>query len=85
MIQNAAQALFSADERSVSSQLFSGGAVVLGVAVPYGRLATMLLGAAVVVALWLLLHRTDFGLAVRATAEDWEAAALAGIDVRRPT
>jgi branched-chain amino acid transport system permease protein len=83
VIQNAAQALWSADERSVSSGLVGGGAVVLGVAIPYSRLATMLLGGAVVVVVHLLLHRTTFGLAVRATAEDWEAASLAGIDVRR--
>ncbi|HEY3110616.1 MAG TPA: branched-chain amino acid ABC transporter permease [Chloroflexota bacterium] len=83
VIQNAVQALWSADERSVSSGLVGGGAVLLGVAIPYSRLATMLLGGAVVLALRLLLHRTTFGLAVRATAEDWEAASLAGIDVRR--
>jgi branched-chain amino acid transport system permease protein len=83
VIQNAAQAIWSADEQSVSSGLIGGGAVVLGIAIPYTRLATMLLGVVVVVALYLLLRRTTFGLAVRATAEDWEAASLAGIDVRR--
>ena len=83
VIQNAAQALWSADERSVSSGLIGGGAVVLAVAIPYSRLASMLLGLLVVVGLYVLLHRTAFGLAVRATAEDWEAASLAGIDVRR--
>jgi branched-chain amino acid transport system permease protein len=83
VIQNAAQAAWSADERSLSSGLIGGGALVLGIAIPYTRLATMLLGAAVVLALYLLLRRTTFGLAVRATAEDWEAASLAGIDVGR--
>ncbi len=34
-------------------------------------------------ALHQLLRRTYFGKAVRATAEDWEAAAVAGIDVQR--
>src|SRR5438552_3381048 len=30
-----------------------------------------------------LLQRTYFGMAIRATAIDWQAAALAGVDVRR--
>jgi branched-chain amino acid transport system permease protein len=83
VIQNAAQALWSADERSVSSRLIGGGTTVLGIAVPYTRLATMLVGLLIVVGLYQLLQRTTFGLAVRATALDWEAAELAGIDVRR--
>jgi branched-chain amino acid transport system permease protein len=33
--------------------------------------------------LYVLLQRTYFGLAIRATAQDWEAAALAGVNVRR--
>jgi branched-chain amino acid transport system permease protein len=83
LIQNAAQALWSADERSVSSRLVVGGLSVGGVAVPYPRLAGLLVGLLVILALHQLLHRTYFGKAVRATAEDWEAAELAGIDVGR--
>jgi branched-chain amino acid transport system permease protein len=83
MIQAAAQALFSADERSVATTLVAGGAAVFGVALPYPRLAALVVCLLVIVALHLTLQRTTFGLAVRATAEDWEAAALAGIDVRR--
>jgi len=36
-----------------------------------------------VAVLYALLQRTYFGLAIRATAQDWEAAALAGVNVRR--
>ncbi|KWC96860.1 branched-chain amino acid ABC transporter permease [Burkholderia ubonensis] len=32
---------------------------------------------------WLLIHRTRFGLAVRAVVDDAEAAAFMGVDVRR--
>ena len=54
-----------------------------GVAFPYTRLAGLVLALLTIVALHQLLQRTYFGKAVRATAEDWEAASLAGIDVRR--
>jgi branched-chain amino acid transport system permease protein len=83
VIQNAAQALWTADERSVSSSLVAGGTVVMGVALPYARLAGLLLALLTIVALHQLLQRTYFGKAVRATAEDWESAAVAGIDVQR--
>ena len=83
VIQNAAQTLWSADERSVTSAYAAGGTAVLGVAVPYPRLAALVIGLLAILALQQLLQRTYFGKAVRATAEDWEAAAVAGIDVRR--
>jgi branched-chain amino acid transport system permease protein len=83
VIQNAAQALWTADERSVSSSLVTGGTVVMGVALPYTRLAGLILALLTIVALHQLLQRTYFGKAVRATAEDWEAASVAGIDVQR--
>src|SRR5438067_1851328 len=40
-------------------------------------------GLSLVVGVHLLLARTRWGRAIRATAEDWEAALLTGIDVRR--
>jgi branched-chain amino acid transport system permease protein len=83
VIQNAAQTLWSADDRSVTSTYAAGGTAVLGIAVPYTRLAALLVGLLVILALQQLLQRTYFGKAVRATAEDWEAAAVAGIDVQR--
>jgi branched-chain amino acid transport system permease protein len=79
LIQNAAQALWSADERSVSSRLVGGGTTLAGVVIPHTRLAALVVGLLVVLALDQLLQRTYFGKAVRATAEDWEAASLAGI------
>jgi branched-chain amino acid transport system permease protein len=83
VLQNAAQALWSADERSVTSTLVRGGTVIAGVAIPYTRLAVFVVALLAILALHQLLQRTYFGKAVRATAEDWEAAAIAGIDVQR--
>jgi len=83
VLQNVARFAFSADERSVRA-VYAGGAFVLaGVVFPYTRLLTFAVGTAVVAILWVLLQRTYFGMAVRATAQDWEAAACAGINVRR--
>jgi branched-chain amino acid transport system permease protein len=83
VIQNAAQALWSADERTVSSALASGVTTVFGVALPHTRLVSLATALLAILALQQLLERTYFGKAVRATAEDWEAAAVAGIDVQR--
>jgi len=82
VIQNLAQLLWAADDRSVNAG-YSGGVTVLGVVLPYGRLIALSLAFLVILALHQLLRRTNFGKAVRATAEDWQAASLAGIDVQR--
>jgi branched-chain amino acid transport system permease protein len=47
------------------------------------RLATLALALGLVVLVEVLLRRWRWGRAVRAAAEDWEAALLTGIDVRR--
>jgi branched-chain amino acid transport system permease protein len=83
VIQNVAQLLWTADDRSVNISYGGAGALLAGVVVPYARLATLLLGLLVILALDQLLRRTYFGKAVRATAEDWQAASLAGINVQR--
>jgi branched-chain amino acid transport system permease protein len=83
VLQNLALFAFSADERSVRATYAGGAFTLAGVVFPYTRLASFLVGVLVVALVYLLLQRTDFGKAVRATALDWEAAALAGIDIRR--
>lgn len=83
VLQNLALFAFSADERSVRAA-YAGGAFTLGgIVFPYTRLLTFLVGIITVGVLYQILQRTDFGKAIRATALDWRAAALAGIDVRR--
>ena len=75
--------LWTADERSIITPY--GGAVlrVGGLTIPVLRLAILALAFALIAALHLLLTRSRWGRAIRATAEDWEAALLSGIDVRR--
>ena len=83
VLQNVALFVFSADERSVRAGYAGGAFVLAGVVFPYTRLLTFVVGIVVVAILYVLLQRTYFGMAIRATAQDWEAAALAGINVRR--
>lgn len=83
VIQNMAQWGFTADERSIQVAYAGEGLNLLGVALPYTRLASLLIALAVTLALNYFLHRTYPGKAILATAEDWEAAELAGINIHR--
>jgi len=83
IITNLVQLAWSADERSVTTPYAGLGFPILGVVVPYTRLASFAVALVAIMALEHLLRRTYVGKAIRATAEDWQAAALAGIDVRR--
>lgn len=60
-----------------------GFASVLGVRVSYQRLIILVVVALALSATWFLLHRTRFGLAVRAAANDIEIANLMGMNVNR--
>jgi branched-chain amino acid transport system permease protein len=60
-----------------------GAFTVGGVSVAYQRLVIMAVAAAMLVATWTMLYRTRLGLAIRATANDLEAASLMGMDVHR--
>ena len=73
--------LWTADERSVTTA-YSGAVLRLGpFAVPWLRLSSLLFAFAILAALHMFLSETRWGRAIRATAEDWEAAALMGIPV----
>jgi branched-chain amino acid transport system permease protein len=75
--------LWTADERSIVTPY--GGSVlsIAGLSIPLVRLLSLLLAFALIGGLHVLLARWRWGKAIRATAEDWQAALLTGIDVRR--
>ncbi len=79
----AALRLWTADDRSITTA-YGGAVISVGpIAIPLIRLASLAVALALIGALHLLLARWRWGKAIRATAEDWQAALLTGIDVRR--
>jgi branched-chain amino acid transport system permease protein len=73
--------LWTADERSVTTE-YAGAVLRLGgFAIPLLRLSSLVFAFAILIALHLFLTRARWGRAIRATAEDWEAAAMMGIPV----
>lgn len=75
--------LWTADERSIVTPY--GGAVISvgGLSISVVRLLSLAVAFALIGGLHLLLVRWRWGKAIRATADDWQAALLTGIDVRR--
>ncbi len=83
LLDNMAIRLWTADERSITTN-YSGAALNLfNVSLPYVRVVSMLVALVAVLGLHLFLTRTYIGRSIKATAEDWEAAALVGINIDR--
>ncbi|MFH1114318.1 MAG: branched-chain amino acid ABC transporter permease [Pseudomonadota bacterium] len=81
ILPNSAILLWTPDERGVTTW-YSGRVLdILGVRLPYLGLATVGIAIGIIVALHLFLTRTYFGKAIRAVAQDHEAAGLMGINV----
>jgi branched-chain amino acid transport system permease protein len=82
ILANVAIQLWTADERSVNPSYAGLGLQLFGIAFPYTRLGGLAAALLAILALHLFLQRTFVGKSIRATAEDWEAAELAGVSVR---
>ena len=82
-LHNLAVRLWTADERAVATAYSGAVLIVRGLVFPWVRLGALGVAVVVIVAVHLFLRHTYPGRAIRAVAEDWEAALLAGIDVRR--
>jgi len=82
-MQALAVRLWTADERSITTG-YGGAVLTLGpITIPLVRLGSLVLALVLIGVLHVLLQRWRWGRAIRATAEDWEAASLTGIDIRR--
>ena len=62
---------------------FEGSVNILGVVVDYQRILVIFIGAALVAMLWLFIHKTKVGLALKGMAQDERAAMTLGIDSDR--
>ena len=83
ILQNIALRSFTADERGITTSYASTAFTVLGVRFPIMRLASLVVAVVFLVLLTLFLHKTYTGKAIRATAQNWEAASLMGIDIHK--
>jgi branched-chain amino acid transport system permease protein len=83
VLANVAQWVFTGDERSVTVSYAGEGFDVFGVLLPFTRLATVAIAVIITVALHFFLRKTYPGKAILATAEDYESAGLAGINIDR--
>ncbi|HEY3068198.1 MAG TPA: branched-chain amino acid ABC transporter permease [Methylomirabilota bacterium] len=87
LIQNSAVAVFTSDYRFVNDTLLTRWSGVklqlLGLTIGVPLLIGALLALVLFLLLYLLIDRTEFGLALQATSEDREAAMLVGIRPQR--
>ncbi len=83
ILQNLALRFWTADERGISASYLRTAFTVLGVRLPIGRLANLVVAVFFLVALTIFLHKTYTGKAIRATVQNWEAASLMGIDIHK--
>ncbi|MGI9385924.1 MAG: branched-chain amino acid ABC transporter permease, partial [Methyloligellaceae bacterium] len=82
-IRSAAQFFWTPDFRSIQGALVAGRVEIGGVFIGVPQLTAGLVCLAAFIALWLFVSRTETGLALQATAQDREAAAIMGIPTDR--
>jgi branched-chain amino acid transport system permease protein len=83
IISNTMMLLFTSDYRIISTTYSSSSLQVGGVSVSLPLLVSFVVTAAITGVLYWFLLRTDTGQAIRATAQDRDAAQLMGVNVRR--
>jgi branched-chain amino acid transport system permease protein len=83
ILQNMALSLWTANEQGITTSYSMRALTYLGIRFPIVRVASLGIALVSLLALELFLRRTFTGKAIRATAENWEAAALMGIDIHR--
>jgi branched-chain amino acid transport system permease protein len=82
-MSNTAMLAFTSDYRILTTRYSSSSFFLGGISVSEPLLYSFLITVAITGALYWFLLRTDTGQAIRATAQDREAAQLMGINVRR--
>jgi branched-chain amino acid transport system permease protein len=83
IMSNTAMLLFTSDYKILSTRYSSSSFQVAGISVSGQLGISFLITAAITAALYWFLIKTDTGQAIRATAQDRDAAQLMGINVKR--
>jgi len=82
-IMNLLMVIFRADPFTVRTS-YSGSRIFIGsIMISFTRLAAFGAALGIVLILFLIMHHTDLGKAIRAAADDSDGAALSGINVSR--
>ena len=82
VLQNGAVYLFTTTPRMISNSLTYSNVTIGGLRISEPRLYALGLGLAAFAALFVILHRTRMGKAMRGVAQNREAALMVGIDPR---
>ena len=83
VMSNAVMLVFTSDYRILTTSYSSSSFKLFGLSVSQPLLYSFLVTAAITAALFWFLQTTDTGQAIRATAQDRDAAQLMGINVKR--
>jgi branched-chain amino acid transport system permease protein len=83
IMSNAVMLIFTSDYQILTTSYSSSSYHLAGLSISQPLLFSFLITAAITGALFWFLQTTDTGQAIRATAQDRDAAQLMGIDVRR--
>jgi branched-chain amino acid transport system permease protein len=83
VLDNVMCLLWTSDARAITTSYSKVIFELLGVRLPLISLAVIGVTLIVIIALHLFLNRTYFGKSIRATAQNWEAASLLGINIDR--
>jgi branched-chain amino acid transport system permease protein len=83
VMSNTVMLIFTSDYRILTTTYSSSSYSIGGISISQALLFAFLITAAITAALYWFLIKTDTGQAIRATAQDRDAAQLMGINVQR--
>jgi branched-chain amino acid transport system permease protein len=83
VIQNLVLIIWSPDYRNVLVPWASEAVDMLGVMIPFGRLAAAVVSLFITLILYLFIKKTRMGRAIRATSQEPLGASLIGINIQR--
>jgi branched-chain amino acid transport system permease protein len=83
VMSNSVMLAFTSDYKILSTSYSSSSFDILGISISTPLLISFAITTVITVALYWFLLKTDTGQAIRATAQDREAAQLMGINVKR--